>query len=72
VVLQINDLHANKDNGLEAVGGVNLTVHSGEVVGIAGISGNGQRELVEVLAGQRPATAGEVLVDGKVYKMTRA
>ncbi|MBW4578921.1 MAG: ABC transporter ATP-binding protein [Tildeniella nuda ZEHNDER 1965/U140] len=71
-VLQIKDLHANKDNGLEAVGGVNLTVHSGEVVGIAGISGNGQRELVEVLAGQRPATAGEVLVDGKVYKMTRA
>ncbi len=71
-VLEIRDIHANKDNGLEAVAGVNLTVHSGEIVGIAGISGNGQRELVEVLAGQRPATAGQVLVNGEPYTMTRA
>lgn len=70
-VLQIKDIHANKDNGLEAVTGANLTVSSGEIVGIAGISGNGQRELVEVLAGQRPATAGQVLVNGEVYKATR-
>ncbi|HEY9645084.1 MAG TPA: ATP-binding cassette domain-containing protein, partial [Chroococcidiopsis sp.] len=48
-VLQIQDIRANKDNGVEAVRGVNLTVHAGEIVGIAGISGNGQRELVEVL-----------------------
>lgn len=71
-VLEIRGIHANKDNGLEAVGGVNLNVHSGEIVGIAGISGNGQRELVEVLAGQRPATAGEVRVNGETYTMTRA
>jgi simple sugar transport system ATP-binding protein len=71
-VLQIKGIHANKDNGLEAVTGVDLTVHSGEIVGIAGISGNGQRELVEVLAGQRPATAGQVLVNGDPYTMTRA
>jgi simple sugar transport system ATP-binding protein len=71
-VLQVQDIHANKDNGVEAVQGVNLTVHSGEIVGIAGISGNGQRELVEVLAGQRPATSGQVLVNGKVYAATRA
>ncbi|MCL1470293.1 ABC transporter ATP-binding protein [Argonema antarcticum] len=70
-VLEAQDLHANKDNGLEAVCGVNLTVHAGEIVGIAGVSGNGQRELVEVLAGQRPATAGEILVNGEVYKATR-
>lgn len=70
-VLQLKDIRANKDNGLEAVCGVNLTVSSGEIVGIAGISGNGQRELVEVLAGQRPATAGQVLVNGKVYSATR-
>ncbi|HEY9600180.1 MAG TPA: ATP-binding cassette domain-containing protein, partial [Allocoleopsis sp.] len=44
-VLQVQDIHANKDNGVAAVQGVNLTVHSGEIVGIAGISGNGQREL---------------------------
>nr|WP_242025417.1 ABC transporter ATP-binding protein [Leptolyngbya sp. FACHB-36] len=71
-VLQLSNLHANKDNGLEAVGGVNLTVHTGEIVGIAGISGNGQRELVEVLAGQRPATSGQVLINGEPYSATRA
>lgn len=71
-VLQIKDIHANKDNGLEAVAGCTLTVHPGEIVGIAGISGNGQRELVEVLAGQRPATAGQVLVNGEIYRATRA
>ncbi len=70
-VLQLQALHANKDNGLEAVAGIDLTVHTGEIVGIAGISGNGQRELVEVLAGQRSATAGQVLVNGEVYRATR-
>lgn len=70
-VLEIQNIHANKDNGLEAVHGVNLTVNSGEIVGIAGISGNGQRELVEVLAGQRPATSGQVLVNREVYSATR-
>lgn len=70
-VLSIHDLHANKDNGLPAVKGVSLTVNGGEIVGIAGVSGNGQRELVEVLAGQRPATAGQVLVNGDLYTATR-
>lgn len=70
-VLEIKNLHAEKDNGLAAVCGVNLTVHAGEIVGIAGVSGNGQRELVEVLAGQRPATGGQILVNGEVYKATR-
>jgi simple sugar transport system ATP-binding protein len=70
-VLQMTDIHADKDNGLPAISGVNLTVHSGEIVGIAGISGNGQRELVEVLAGQREATSGQVLVNRQVYKATR-
>jgi general nucleoside transport system ATP-binding protein len=70
-VLQVQDLHANKDNGVAAVKGCNLTVHSGEIVGIAGISGNGQRELVEVLAGQRLPTAGQVLVNGELYNATR-
>lgn len=70
-VLQLRDLHANKDNGLEALHGVDLTVHQGEIVGIAGISGNGQRELVEVLAGQRSATSGQVMVNGAPYAATR-
>jgi len=71
-VLEIHDLRANKDNGVEAVAGVNLAVHSGEIVGIAGISGNGQRELVEVLAGQREATSGYLKVNGEPYQATRA
>ncbi len=71
-VLEIRDLHANKDSGVEAVHGINLTVHSGEIVGIAGISGNGQRELIEVLAGQREAAAGQIVVNGERYHATRA
>src|SRR5919202_2059626 len=71
-VLQVQNLHADKENGVEAIKDVNLTVNSGEIVGIAGISGNGQRELVEFLAGQRPATSGQVLVNGEVYTATRA
>ncbi len=71
-VLQVKELHASKDNGLEAVSGINLTVHRGEIVGIAGISGNGQKELVEVLSGQRSPTSGEVRVNGEVYTATRA
>lgn len=71
-VLDVVDIHANKDNGVEAVKGVSLTVQSGEIVGIAGVSGNGQRELVEVLAGQREATAGSIRVQGEPYHATRA
>jgi ABC-type uncharacterized transport system ATPase subunit len=71
VLLEIKDLRANRDNGIEGVCGVNLSVRAGEIVGIAGISGNGQRELMEVLAGQRPATAGEVRVAGELFQVTR-
>jgi ABC-type uncharacterized transport system ATPase subunit len=71
VLLEIKNLHANRDNGIEGVCGVDLAVRAGEIVGIAGISGNGQRELVEVLGGQRPATRGEIHVNGAVFSMTR-
>jgi simple sugar transport system ATP-binding protein len=70
-VLEIVNLCAEKENGLPAVKSATLTVHAGEVVGIAGVSGNGQRELVEVLGGQRRATSGEVKVSGKAYTATR-
>ncbi|MDB6033621.1 MAG: ATPase component of uncharacterized ABC-type transporter [Verrucomicrobiales bacterium] len=69
--LEIFQLGANKDSGVPAVESVSLSVYEGEVVGIAGVSGNGQRELVEVLAGQRAATAGEMLVHGEPYHATR-
>ncbi len=71
VVLEIKKLHANRDNGIEAVSGIDLQVRSGEIVGIAGISGNGQRELVEVLDGQRIATSGELLVSGEPFHLSR-
>jgi len=46
-------------------------VHAGEIVGVAGVSGNGQEELVEVLAGQRVARAGTVVINGKNYRARR-
>ncbi|MEO0536056.1 MAG: ABC transporter ATP-binding protein [Cyanobacteria bacterium P01_A01_bin.123] len=70
-VLEVRGLHANKDNGLPAVSGVDLTVQSGQIVGIAGVSGNGQRELIEVLAGQRTANQGTIKVNGEAYTATR-
>ncbi|NJL02977.1 MAG: ABC transporter ATP-binding protein, partial [Spirulinaceae cyanobacterium SM2_1_0] len=71
-ILEVRGLRADRDNGIEAVRGLNLTVHRGEIVGIAGVSGNGQKELVEVLAGQRRLTAGEVRVNGDRYTATRS
>lgn len=64
-------LTANDDTGVGAVNGVSFQVRSGEILGVAGVSGNGQKQLVEVLAGQRPATGGKVLVDGTAYHATR-
>ena len=71
-VLEACKICANKDNGLPAVNGVSLTVNSSEIVGIAGVSGNGQKEFVEVLSGQREATGGFVRINGKGYGATRA
>jgi general nucleoside transport system ATP-binding protein len=70
-ILQIKGLEANRDNGVRAVDGFELSVRAGEIVGVAGVSGNGQRELVEVLGGQRVASAGEIQVGGIRFRMTR-
>ncbi|MEL6604697.1 MAG: ABC transporter ATP-binding protein [Cyanobacteria bacterium J06614_10] len=71
VVLSIQNIQAKGENGLGAVNGVSLTVHAGEIVGIAGVSGNGQKELMEVLSGQRKPTAGQLQVNGQPYSATR-
>ena len=63
--LQINGLHAMGDRGTEALRGVDLNVHSGEIVGLAGVSGNGQRELAECLAGLRKITQGTATISGQ-------
>jgi simple sugar transport system ATP-binding protein len=70
--LELRDLHADDDIGLPVLRGINLCVKGGEVVGVAGVSGNGQDELVQVLAGQRPARAGALLVNGEPYVPSRA
>ena len=63
--LTIKDLHALSDRETPALRGVNLEVYSGEILGLAGVSGNGQRELAEVVTGLRPATQGQVILEGK-------
>ncbi len=62
--LTISGLHVDGDRGEEIVRGVALNVRCGEILGIAGVSGNGQRELAEALAGMRPITAGTVVIHG--------
>jgi simple sugar transport system ATP-binding protein len=63
-VLQARNITADDDRGIEALSNLDLTVRQGEIVGIAGVSGNGQKELAEVAAGLRDLTAGELTVDG--------
>jgi simple sugar transport system ATP-binding protein len=69
--LVIDKLSARDDAGLEALRDVSLSVRAGEIVGVAGVSGNGQSELVEVLCGQRHNSAGSVHVSGVPYAATR-
>jgi simple sugar transport system ATP-binding protein len=64
VVLEVVDLRALNDKGVLALKGVNFKVHSGEIFGIAGVAGNGQKELVEVITGLRKALSGKVLING--------
>jgi general nucleoside transport system ATP-binding protein len=63
-ILEVLGLEADDDRGLRALRGVDLIVRSGEVVGIAGVAGNGQRELAEVVVGLRPPRAGTVRFRG--------
>jgi len=64
-VLRVSGLEVDSDRGLTAVNSVSLSVSAGEVVGIAGVSGNGQREFAQGLAGLRPAVKGTVELDGE-------
>ena len=63
-MLRIRDLQAAGAQGPAALSDVSLEVGAGEIVGVAGVSGNGQTELVEVLSGMRPPTGGSILVGG--------
>jgi ABC-type uncharacterized transport system ATPase subunit len=72
VRLSIRRLTVEGDTGLAAVSDVSLEVRAGEIVGVAGVSGNGQRELVEALIGQRAPVAGEIRMEGEPYAATRS
>ena len=71
VTLELAALFADDDDGLPALEKVNLKVYAGEIVGIAGVSGNGQSQLVEVLSGQRPLTDGRIIVKQEPFEPTR-
>ncbi len=64
-LLEVEDLHVLDDRELPAVRGVSLTVRGGEIVGIAGVDGNGQTELIEALTGLRPAESGSFSITGQ-------
>jgi simple sugar transport system ATP-binding protein len=72
VRLDVRGLRVAGDRGETAVDALDLRVRGGEIVGVAGVSGNGQRELMEALVGQRRRDAGEVRVEGRPYRATRA
>jgi ABC-type uncharacterized transport system ATPase subunit len=63
VILDIRDVWAKSDRGFYALNGLSLSVRAGEIVGIAGVSGNGQRELAEVINGLRNVEKGSILID---------
>ena len=62
-ILDVEDIHANNDRGLPALRGVTFDLYGGEILGVAGVSGNGQHELSEVLTGLRRATKGRAILE---------
>ena len=65
LILEVKDVRAENDKGLPALRGLSLNVRAGEIVGLAGVAGNGQNVLSEVITGMRKCTQGEVLLNGK-------
>ncbi|MEZ4539945.1 MAG: ABC transporter ATP-binding protein [Chloroflexota bacterium] len=65
LVLEIDGLHVQDDRKHEAVKGLSLQVYAGEILGVAGVQGNGQREFVEALTGLRPSTEGKITIMGE-------
>ncbi len=72
IVLDVQDIHAENDKGLPALRGVSLNVRAGEIVGLAGVAGNGQRELSQVITGLRPCKQGRVILNGTIVSNRNA
>jgi simple sugar transport system ATP-binding protein len=65
-VLVMENVSANNDRGLPALRNFNLTIHAGEIVGVAGVDGNGQRELAECIVGLRKRTGGSIRIRDRI------
>jgi len=70
-VININNISVENDEGLDVVKDLSMQIKAGEIVGIAGVSGNGQKQLVEVLAGQTQLKNGEIKLHNEEYSATR-
>ena len=62
IILSVEDLWADNDKGLESLRGISINVRENEIVGLAGVAGNGQRELADVITGMRQVKSGKVVV----------
>ncbi len=65
VILSVEDLHVRDDRGIPKVRGISFDVRAGEIVGIAGVDGNGQTELIDAITGLRKSESGTIVVDGQ-------
>ena len=72
MLLEVEDLHVLDDRGIEKVRGVSLTVRAGEIVGIAGVDGNGQTELIDAITGLLKIESGSVRVAGEELRHASA
>ncbi|PLX36396.1 MAG: ABC transporter ATP-binding protein [Hyphomicrobiales bacterium] len=70
--LELAGIFVEDNEGVPAVQAVDLKIKGGEILGIAGVSGNGQSELVEAISGQRPMSDGRIFINGKPFESTRA
>ena len=68
-MLSVEQVDVHADHSRKALHALCLDVYEGEIVGIAGVAGNGQKEFAEVLTGLRPKSGGTIIFDGKEMKM---
>jgi simple sugar transport system ATP-binding protein len=71
-LLEVEDLHVIDDRGIEKVRGASFTVRAGEIVGIAGVDGNGQSELIDAITGLRKVESGAVRIGGRTFEHATA
>jgi len=71
IKLQLLDIYDEDENKIPVINNLNITINKGEIYGVAGVSGNGQSRLVEILAGQRKVLSGNIVIDGHSYQPSR-